>query len=104
MAEESSGTAGQSTARGRSEPVELRIEAPGRHRAGGGSRGSGQGEGEPDNSSPGPSGPDPGGTAEEAEEELLFPGFVPVAFKYLDQTSKPRYYCLKLITWPYPFY
>ena len=40
---------------------------------------------------------------EEDDEDLLFPGFVPKAFYCLTQTSKPRYWCLKLITWPYPF-
>lgn len=43
------------------------------------------------------------GQEEEEEEDLLFPGFVPKAFYCLKQTSKPRYWCLKLITWPYPF-
>ncbi|KAK2182655.1 hypothetical protein NP493_342g01022 [Ridgeia piscesae] len=40
---------------------------------------------------------------EEEEEELPFPGFVPKAFYCLKQTSLPRYWCLMLITWPYPF-
>ena len=40
---------------------------------------------------------------EEDDEDLLFPGFVPKAFYCLTQTSKPRYWCLKLLQWPYPF-
>jgi hypothetical protein len=39
---------------------------------------------------------------EEEEEELLFPGFVPTVFRCLSQTTRPRYWCLRLITWPYP--
>ena len=46
-------------------------------------------------------GADPG-TAP-GEEDLLFPGFVPVVFRCLTQTTQPRFYCLKTITWPYPF-
>ena len=51
--------------------------------------------------SPDGDGADPG-TAP-AEEDLLFPGYVPVVFRCLTQTTQPRYYCLKTITWPYPF-
>lgn len=43
---------------------------------------------------------------EEEEEEgegLPYPGFVPVALRYLDQTTRPRNWCLALITNPYPF-
>ena len=51
------------------------------------------------------------GEEEEEEEEdeaadqepLPFPGFVPVTFKYLKQTDLPRFWCLRLITYPYPF-
>ncbi len=39
----------------------------------------------------------------DAKDELPYPGFIPVAFKCLTQTSQPRAWCLKLITWPYPF-
>ncbi len=39
----------------------------------------------------------------DAKDELPYPGFIPVAFKCLTQTSQPRALCLKLITWPYPF-
>lgn len=41
---------------------------------------------------------------EEADEELPFPGFVPVALKWLDQKNKLRLLCLRTITWPYPFW
>ena len=40
---------------------------------------------------------------EEGEEELPFPGFVPVAFRCLDQHNRVRFWCLRTITWPYPF-
>lgn len=43
---------------------------------------------------------------EEEEEEgegLPYPGFVPIALRYLDQTTRPRNWCLALITNPYPF-
>lgn len=46
------------------------------------------------------------GTQDEADggvDELPFPGFVPVAFKYLDQGHIIRFWCLRIITWPYPF-
>ncbi|CAF0940602.1 unnamed protein product [Didymodactylos carnosus] len=35
--------------------------------------------------------------------ELPFPGFVEKSFYCLHQKTSPRYQCLKLITWPYPF-
>ncbi|XP_054283252.1 voltage-dependent T-type calcium channel subunit alpha-1G-like [Macrosteles quadrilineatus] len=41
---------------------------------------------------------------EEEEEELPYPGFVAISMKYLDQTSRPRSWCLAMITNPYPFY
>jgi len=31
-----------------------------------------------------------------------YPGFVERAFFVLDQTTRPRSWCLRLITWPYP--
>lgn len=34
---------------------------------------------------------------------LPYPGFVEFSLKYLRQDSKPRIWCLKLITNPYPF-
>lgn len=34
---------------------------------------------------------------------LPYPGFVEYSLKYLRQDSKPRIWCLKLITNPYPF-
>jgi len=32
-----------------------------------------------------------------------YPGFVGRAFFVLDQTTIPRSWCLRLVTWPYPF-
>ena len=37
------------------------------------------------------------------EDDLAYPGFVPISLRCLKQTSRPRNWCLKLITWPYPF-
>lgn len=34
---------------------------------------------------------------------LPYPGFTPVALIYLTQDTRPRSWCLKLITNPYPF-
>lgn len=39
----------------------------------------------------------------EEEEELLFPGFVAKSLRWLPQTNKLRFVCLKIITWTYPF-
>ena len=39
---------------------------------------------------------------EDEEPELPYPGFVPVALRYLDQETRPRNWCLALITNPYP--
>ncbi|CAH0384349.1 unnamed protein product [Bemisia tabaci] len=36
-------------------------------------------------------------------EQSPYPGFVPISLKYLDQTSRPRNWCLAMITNPYPF-
>ena len=38
------------------------------------------------------------------QEDLPFPGFVPTAFKCLSQENPLRHACLRIITWPYPFY
>ncbi|KAI8797047.1 voltage-dependent t-type calcium channel subunit alpha [Biomphalaria glabrata] len=38
------------------------------------------------------------------EEELLFPGFVPKTFYFLTQRNRLRFWCLRCITWPYPFH
>lgn len=38
------------------------------------------------------------------QEQLPYPGFVPVSMKYLDQKSRPRNWCLAMITNPYPFF
>ena len=35
--------------------------------------------------------------------DYLFPAFVPITFRFFNQASLPRYWCLQLITWPYPF-
>ncbi|KAG7209644.1 hypothetical protein KM043_011291 [Ampulex compressa] len=40
---------------------------------------------------------------DEEGDELPYPGFVAVALRYLDQTTRPRNWCLALITNPYPF-
>ncbi|KAL0107192.1 hypothetical protein PUN28_015603 [Cardiocondyla obscurior] len=40
---------------------------------------------------------------EEEAEVLPYPGFIPIALGYLDQTRRPRNWCLALITNPYPF-
>ena len=39
----------------------------------------------------------------EDDDELPFPGFVPKAFNCLPQTNFIRMWCLRTITWPYPF-
>lgn len=50
---------------------------------------------------------DGGGNEQEEEEEggngLPYPNHVECAFYYMHQTTAPRSWCLKLITWPYPF-
>lgn len=38
------------------------------------------------------------------QEQLPYPGFVPISMKYLDQKSRPRNWCLAMITNPYPFF
>ena len=38
------------------------------------------------------------------DPDNLFPAYVPVTFKFFNQSSKPRYWCLKLITWSYPLF
>lgn len=42
------------------------------------------------------------GEQDDEEEELPFPGFVPVVFRCLDQRNSVRFWCLRIITWPYP--
>ncbi|GFO41848.1 voltage-dependent t-type calcium channel subunit alpha [Plakobranchus ocellatus] len=39
----------------------------------------------------------------EDDEELMFPGFAPKTFYVLDQKNFFRLWCLRCITWPYPF-
>ena len=43
------------------------------------------------------------GNEDDSEEELPFPGFVPKVFGCLEQTNRVRFWCLRTITWPYPF-
>ena len=38
---------------------------------------------------------------EDSKSNILFPGYVPIALKYFSQSSKPRYWCLKMITSPW---
>jgi hypothetical protein len=40
---------------------------------------------------------------EEGTSGLPYPGFADRAFFLLDQTTRPRSWCLRAITWPYPF-
>jgi len=40
---------------------------------------------------------------EEENDSLPYPGYVEKAFFYFLQTTRPRNWCLQLITWPYPF-
>ena len=37
------------------------------------------------------------------DEDLPYPGFVPITLGFLTQTSRPRALCLRMITNPYPF-
>lgn len=41
---------------------------------------------------------------DEDDEQLAYPGFVPISLKYLDQGTRPRSWCLAMITNPYPFH
>lgn len=43
------------------------------------------------------------GTSSSSGPVLPFPGFTEVALRYLTQDTRPRNWCLKLITNPYPF-
>jgi len=38
---------------------------------------------------------------EQHKHSLLFPGYVPIAFGYLKQDTRPRYWCLRMITSPW---
>ena len=40
---------------------------------------------------------------DEQGDSLPYPEYVEKAFFYLLQTTRPRNWCLQLITWPYPF-
>ena len=43
------------------------------------------------------------GEGDEEDEELPYPDFQPVVFRCVKQTTRPRGWCLRVITWPYPF-
>ena len=40
---------------------------------------------------------------DEEDQDLPYPGFIPVTLGFLTQTSRPRSWCLRLLTNPYPF-
>ena len=40
---------------------------------------------------------------DEENDDLPYPGYVEKAFFYFLQTTRPRNWCLQLITWPYPY-
>ncbi|XP_066249698.1 voltage-dependent T-type calcium channel subunit alpha-1G-like [Euwallacea similis] len=40
----------------------------------------------------------------EGDPNLPYPGIAPIALGYLSQTTRPRSWCLALISNPYPFY
>jgi len=42
-------------------------------------------------------------TDDDVTSGLPFPGFVERTFYVFDQTTRPRNWCLRAITWPYPF-
>jgi len=44
-----------------------------------------------------------GQAAEEGEQCLPFPDFVDKAFYFFEQTTRPRSWCLSVISSPYPF-
>lgn len=44
------------------------------------------------------------GAEHNQQEDLPYPGFVSISMKYLDQKSRPRNWCLAMITNPYPFF
>lgn len=43
------------------------------------------------------------GSGAEVDPNLPYPGIAPYALKYLSQTTRPRSWCLALISNPYPF-
>lgn len=43
------------------------------------------------------------GSGVEVDPNLPYPGIAPYALKYLSQTTRPRSWCLALISNPYPF-
>ena len=44
------------------------------------------------------------GPSDDVSSELPYPGFIETVFFRLEQTTRPRSWCLKAITWPYPFF
>ena len=44
------------------------------------------------------------GEEEEEDDGLPYPGFVPVTLGFMTQYSRPRNFCLRMITNPYPFF
>ncbi|XP_044733601.1 voltage-dependent T-type calcium channel subunit alpha-1G-like [Chrysoperla carnea] len=49
------------------------------------------------------SGSGSGGSSEDPANGLPYPGIAPIALRYLGQTTRPRNWCLALISNPYPF-
>jgi hypothetical protein len=44
------------------------------------------------------------GEEEEEDDGLPYPGFVPITLGFMTQYSRPRNFCLRMITNPYPFF
>ncbi|KAJ8957409.1 hypothetical protein NQ318_004889, partial [Aromia moschata] len=44
------------------------------------------------------------GSGVDVDPNLPYPGIAPIALRYLTQTTRPRSWCLALISNPYPFY
>ncbi|KAJ8986109.1 hypothetical protein NQ317_005579 [Molorchus minor] len=44
------------------------------------------------------------GSAVDVDPNLPYPGIAPVTLRYLSQTTRPRSWCLALISNPYPFF
>lgn len=45
-----------------------------------------------------------GSASVDVDPNLPYPGIAPIALRYLSQTTRPRNWCLALISNPYPFY
>jgi len=50
------------------------------------------------------SGDDDDDDENEENNGLSYPGYVEKAFFYFEQTTRPRNWCLQLVTWPYPLW